>query len=182
MAFMARLTTAAPSVSASLTIRQPSPLIPSPLGGEEKDRAAGVVFPSYWFWQTRAAATVVLPGPGKPRSRLSCATPLASQLRSLTILPTGASKWNPIEHRLFSEISKNWAAEPLDSYEKMLKFICTTNTRTGLVVTSYLDRKDYPPVSNQAAVSSPRFALSTATHCRDGTRFHCEIGGCGLVG
>ena len=36
--------------------------------------------------------------------------------------PTGASKWNPIEHRLFSEISKNWAAEPLDSYEKMLKF------------------------------------------------------------
>jgi hypothetical protein len=34
--------------------------------------------------------------------------------------PTGASKWNLIEHRLFSEISKNWAAEPLDSYEKML--------------------------------------------------------------
>jgi hypothetical protein len=58
--------------------------------------------------------------------------------------PTGASKWNPIEHRLFSEISKNWAAEPLDSYEKMLKFIRTTNTRTGLVVTAYLDRKDYP--------------------------------------
>lgn len=58
--------------------------------------------------------------------------------------PTGASKWNPIEHRLFSEISKNWAAEPLDSYEKMLKFIRTTGTRTGLVVTAYLDRKDYP--------------------------------------
>lgn len=37
--------------------------------------------------------------------------------------PTGASKWNPIEHRLFSEISKNWAAEPLQSYETMLKFI-----------------------------------------------------------
>src|ERR1041384_1254349 len=35
--------------------------------------------------------------------------------------PTGASKWNPIEHRLFSEISKNWAAEPLDSYTKVLK-------------------------------------------------------------
>ena len=58
--------------------------------------------------------------------------------------PTGASKWNPIEHRLFSEISKNWAAEPLDSYEKMLKFIRTTNTQTGLVVTAYLDRKQYP--------------------------------------
>jgi hypothetical protein len=52
--------------------------------------------------------------------------------------PTGASKWNPIEHRLFSEISKNWAAEPLDSYEKMLTFIRTTSTQTGLVVTAYL--------------------------------------------
>ncbi len=58
--------------------------------------------------------------------------------------PTGASKWNPIEHRLFSEISKNWAAEPLDSYEKMLKFIRTTRTQTGLAVTAYLDRKNYP--------------------------------------
>src|SRR5216683_2749604 len=58
--------------------------------------------------------------------------------------PTGASKWNPIEHRLFSEISKNWAAEPLDSYDKMLKFIRTTGTQTGLVVTAYLDRKKYP--------------------------------------
>src|SRR5438477_1657868 len=57
--------------------------------------------------------------------------------------PTGASKWNPIEHRLFSEISKNWAAEPLDSYEKMLKFIRTTSTKTGLVVTAYLDRNEY---------------------------------------
>ena len=58
--------------------------------------------------------------------------------------PTGASKWNPIEHRLFSEISKNWAAEPLVSYEKMLKFIRTTSTQTGLVVTAYLDRNEYP--------------------------------------
>ncbi len=58
--------------------------------------------------------------------------------------PTGASKWNPIEHRLFSEISKNWAAEPLVSYEKMLNFIRTTSTQTGLVVTAYLDRNDYP--------------------------------------
>ncbi len=58
--------------------------------------------------------------------------------------PTGASKWNPIEHRLFSEISQNWAAEPLVSYEKMLNFIRTTITQTGLVVTAYLDRKEYP--------------------------------------
>ena len=58
--------------------------------------------------------------------------------------PTGASKWNPIEHRLFSEISKNWAAEPLNSYETMLNFIRTTSTQTGLVVTAYLDRQEYP--------------------------------------
>jgi hypothetical protein len=58
--------------------------------------------------------------------------------------PTGASKWNPIEHRLFSEISKNWATEPLTSYETMLNCIRTTSTQTGLVVTAYLDRKEYP--------------------------------------
>jgi len=58
--------------------------------------------------------------------------------------PTGASKWNPIEHRLFSEISKNWADEPLESYEKMLKYTPTTDTRTGLVVTAYIDRNEYP--------------------------------------
>jgi hypothetical protein len=58
--------------------------------------------------------------------------------------PTGASKWNPIEHRLFSEISKNWAGEPLDSYQKILNFIRTTSTKTGLAVSAYLDRRHYP--------------------------------------
>jgi hypothetical protein len=53
--------------------------------------------------------------------------------------PTGASK-----HSLFSEISKNWAAEPLDSYEKMRKYIRSTDPQTGLVVTAYLDRNVYP--------------------------------------
>jgi len=58
--------------------------------------------------------------------------------------PTGASKWNPIEHRLFSEISKNWAGEPLDSYQKILNFIRSTRTQTGLSVTAHLDRRYYP--------------------------------------
>jgi hypothetical protein len=57
--------------------------------------------------------------------------------------PTGTSKWNPIEHRLFSEISKNWAGEPLDSYQKILNFIRTTTTKTGLSVSAYLDRRRY---------------------------------------
>lgn len=58
--------------------------------------------------------------------------------------PTGASKWNPVEHRLFSEISKNWAGEPLDSYQKILNVIRTTSTQTGLAVSAYLDRRHYP--------------------------------------
>jgi len=57
--------------------------------------------------------------------------------------PTGASKWNPIEHRLFSEISKNWAGEPLDSYQKILRFIRSTRTASGLMVTAHLDRRHY---------------------------------------
>ena len=57
--------------------------------------------------------------------------------------PSGASKWNPIEHRLFSEISKNWAGEPLDSYQKILNFIRTTTTQTGLAITAYLDCAHY---------------------------------------
>lgn len=58
--------------------------------------------------------------------------------------PTGASKWNPIEHRLFSEVSRNWAGEPLDSYQKILNYVRTTKTQTGLSVTAYLDRRNYP--------------------------------------
>jgi len=57
--------------------------------------------------------------------------------------PTGASKWNPIEHRLFSEISKNWAGRPLDTLETMLNYIQTTRTDAGLEVRSYEDTRKY---------------------------------------
>ncbi len=57
--------------------------------------------------------------------------------------PTGASKWNPIEHRLFSEISKNWAGVPLRTMETVLKYIRTTKTSTGLQVTATLNKKYY---------------------------------------
>jgi hypothetical protein len=52
--------------------------------------------------------------------------------------PPGASKWNPIEHRLFSEISKNWAGRPLDSYQTILNYLSTTRTKTGLQVQAHL--------------------------------------------
>jgi len=57
--------------------------------------------------------------------------------------PTGASKYNPVERRLFSQIAKNWAAEPLTDYPKTLHLIRTTTTTTGLRVRAYLDTKHY---------------------------------------
>ena len=57
--------------------------------------------------------------------------------------PPGASKWNPIEHRLFSEISKNWAGRPLESYETATHYIRTTATSSGLRVRARLHRKNY---------------------------------------
>ncbi len=57
--------------------------------------------------------------------------------------PTGASKWNPIEHRLFSEISKNWTGEPLVSLQTSLNFIRKTETSSGLRVSAVLNRKHY---------------------------------------
>jgi Rhodopirellula transposase DDE domain len=55
----------------------------------------------------------------------------------------GASKWNPIEHRLFSEISKNWAGKPLETYGTVLNYIRTTKTSHGLKVYACLLRKKY---------------------------------------
>jgi hypothetical protein len=57
--------------------------------------------------------------------------------------PTGASKWNPIEHRLFSQISSNWAGKPLTSYETVVNYISTTQTQSGLRCVAVLDERDY---------------------------------------
>jgi hypothetical protein len=57
--------------------------------------------------------------------------------------PTGASKWNPIEHRLFSYISLNWAGKPLRSFEEMLGYIRDTTTKAGLNVRACLLDREY---------------------------------------
>jgi hypothetical protein len=57
--------------------------------------------------------------------------------------PTGASKWNPIEHRLFGPISKNWEGIPLKTLETVLKYIRRTTTETGLKVKALLNRTNY---------------------------------------
>lgn len=58
--------------------------------------------------------------------------------------PPGTSKWNKIEHRLFSAITQNWRGKPLISHETVVNLIAATTTRTGLKVRSALDRNTYP--------------------------------------
>jgi hypothetical protein len=59
-------------------------------------------------------------------------------------LPPGTSKWNKIEHRLFSHISINWRGKPLTSHEVIIDLIASTTTRGGLKVTADLDSGKYP--------------------------------------
>jgi hypothetical protein len=58
--------------------------------------------------------------------------------------PPGTSKWNKIEHRLFSFITSNWRGEPLQDDETIVNLIARTTTAKGLKVTCRLDRRKYP--------------------------------------
>ncbi len=58
--------------------------------------------------------------------------------------PPGTSKWNKIEHRLFSHISMNWKGIPLTSHEVVVNLIANTRTSKGLVVHAVLDENKYP--------------------------------------
>ncbi len=62
---------------------------------------------------------------------------------SVSHLPPGTSKWNRIEHRLFSFISQNWRARPLVSYKVIVQLIGETTTKTGLTVHCELDENQY---------------------------------------
>lgn len=81
--------------------------------------------------------------------------------------PPGTSKWNRIEHRLFSAISQNWRGKPLISHEVVVNLIAATTTRTGLKVRSALDRNAYP-----AGITVPDAEMETL-HLRRET-FHGE--------
>ncbi len=63
---------------------------------------------------------------------------------SICHFPPGTSKWNKIEHRLFSFISSNWRGEPLRDYETIVNLIARTTTAKGLKVKCRLDRRKYP--------------------------------------
>jgi len=57
--------------------------------------------------------------------------------------PPGTSKWNKIEHRMFSFISMNWKGKPLESYQTIINLIGGTKTKKGLRIEAILDRKEY---------------------------------------
>jgi transposase len=78
--------------------------------------------------------------------KLNLQEKLCDQLRlTVTVChyPTGCSKWNPVEHRLFSQISKNWEGKPLRATGIMLGYIRGTTTTTGLKVKAHLDEGVY---------------------------------------
>lgn len=64
-------------------------------------------------------------------------------LITVTHYPTGASKWNPIEHRMFNLLSANWAGHPLDSYETLLTHMRTTHSSSGFRCQARLDARGY---------------------------------------
>jgi Rhodopirellula transposase DDE domain len=86
---------------------------------------------------------------------------------SVCHFPPGTSKWNKIEHRLFSFITKNWRGKPLVSHEVIVNLIAATTTRIGLRVQSQLDTGEYP---KGVKVSKAEFA---AIHLRPDA-FHGE--------
>jgi len=93
--------------------------------------------------------------------------------------PTGASKWNPIEHRLFSEISKNWAGKPLRTFQTMLNYMQDTVTTTGLTVSAFLveqvfekglkyDPKERAELNLQRCRTCPTWNYMLKPHTRAG--------------
>jgi Rhodopirellula transposase DDE domain len=71
-------------------------------------------------------------------------------------LPPGTSKWNKIEHRLFSFITQNWRGKPLATHQVIVSLIAATKTKKGLLVRSRLDTRNYP---KGRRVSDQQFAL-----------------------
>ena len=74
---------------------------------------------------------------------LQCLADEFGLIITVTHYPTGASKWNLIEHRMFNLISANWAGHPLDSYDTMLNFIRTTTSTTGFCCQADLNTTVY---------------------------------------
>src|SRR4051794_31961172 len=127
--------------------------------GVDHDTAAFAVASIRRWWQargrldyphaTRLLITADAGGSNSYRFRLwkaELATLAAETGLTITVchFPPGTSKWNKIEHRLFSHITMNWRGRPLTSHEVVVQTIAATTTRTGLQVNASLDAGDYP--------------------------------------
>jgi hypothetical protein len=95
--------------------------------------------------------------------------------------PTGCSKWNPIEHRLFSQISQNWAGIPLRTFETVLNYIRGTTTQTGLTVRASLLQGEYTKGQKITDKQMQQLNIQFAEVCprwnyvlRPRTQFHSE--------
>jgi Rhodopirellula transposase DDE domain len=88
-------------------------------------------------------------GSNSSRSRYwkICLQELADKLEMRLVVrhfPPGTSKWNKIEHRMFSFITQNWRGKPLVSHQAIVNLIASTTTKTGLVVKAAIDQANYP--------------------------------------
>ena len=84
-------------------------------------------------------------------------------------LPPGTSKWNRIEHRLFSFITGNWRGQRLLNHHIIVELIAGTRTDSGLVVRCRLDPSDYPRGSSSATATSPPSTSAPTTSMASGT-------------
>jgi len=127
--------------------------------GTDHDTATFAVFSIRGWWQSMGqpaylGATNLLitadgGGSNNSRSRLWKAElqKLADEIGlSIAVchFPPGTSKWNKVEHRLFSHITQNWRSRPLESHEVIVNLIANTTTATGLKVQCQLDTSPYP--------------------------------------
>ncbi len=127
--------------------------------GIDRDTAAFAVASIQSWWQELGQARygqagrllITADGGGSNGSRVRLWKWELQRLAALTGLtitvchfPPGTSKWNKIEHRLFSFITQNWRGKPLVSYAVILGLIAATSTATGLTVESVLDPSPYP--------------------------------------
>src|SRR6478736_5033893 len=142
--------------------------------GVDHDTASFAVNAIRRWWQLMGAArypdanhlTITADGGGSNGARLRLwkveLQKLADEL-NLTItvchLPPGTSKWNKIEHRLFSFITQNWRGKPLVSHQVIVQLIAATATTTGLKVRSEIDPNSYPAGIKIAAADLARVNL-----------------------
>jgi transposase len=141
--------------------------------GVDHDTSAFAVASIRRWWQARGSAdypdanrlliTADAGGSNSYRYRLwkaELAALAAETGLTITVchFPPGTSKWNKIEHRLFSQITMNWRGRPLTSHQVVVATIASTHTRTGLRVHAELDTGDYPlgiAVTSQQLQSLP---------------------------